>query len=104
MRTIALHFHIIFSIYKVYLNLGILNNSFIVPEEDLDWQPIIPAYLESIRQVIQLLDLLIRQTPPIKVKVCLNTLLVHTFGDNRPTLLDTPCKKHLLGSLALGLG
>lgn len=58
------------------------HNLLIVPEEHLDWQPVVTADLESILKPIQLGHLITGQLPTIKLKVCLDTVLVDRLGDH----------------------
>jgi hypothetical protein len=82
---------------------GLLVKLLVIAKEDLDWQPVVSADLESILQSVQLADLLVRQVPAVKFKVQLDTLLVDTLWDHAPSLLETPHEENLLGGLALVL-
>lgn len=76
----------------------------VITKKDLDRQPIVCADLEAIRQVVELVDLFLRQFPSVEVEVALDALRRDRLGDNVPTLLDTPQKQDLLRCLAPGLG
>jgi hypothetical protein len=75
----------------------------IIPEEYFNRQPRVTADLEAVWQTIQLLHLLISQTPAIKLEVGLNTASSNGLGNDRGVALKTPHEQNLCGSLALGL-
>src|SRR4051812_18488440 len=75
----------------------------VIPKEDLDGQPGVAANLETIRDRINLGQLLIRQAE-VQSKVINDTIHGDALGEHTPSLLQTPDKKDLLRSLALGLG
>jgi len=79
-------------------------NLLIIPKEYLNRQPSIPTNLHAIWDSIQLLNLLRRQLPAIELKIRLNPVLVHRLRDDRPALLQTPCKQNLCGGLAFLFG
>lgn len=73
----------------------------VITKEDLDRKPVVTADLETVGQVVQRLDLVLRELPAVQLEVLLNALLVDGLGDDTPALLQTPQKQNLLGSLAL---
>lgn len=75
----------------------------VVPEEDPDRQPAVATDLEAVLEIIQLLDLVFRQLPPIQLEVAIDTCRVDRLGDDTAALLNTPQEQNLLGSLALFL-
>lgn len=81
-----------------------LSHLLIVAKEDSDRQPSITANLETLRNRINLLDLLLRQLPPIQLKVGLDAARRHALRDDAPALLEPPEEQDLLRGLALGLG
>lgn len=76
---------------------------FVVAKENLDWQPIVTAHLEAIRQARKLLHLLISQLPTVNVKVGFDARLGDRLGNDIPAVLDTPLDHALLRRLALCL-
>jgi len=75
----------------------------VISKEHLYGQPGITTDLEAFRHAVKLLQLLLSQVPPVKLKVRFDAFLVDGLGDDRPSLLYAPCKQNLLRSLTLGL-
>jgi hypothetical protein len=78
-----------------------MHNLLVVAEEDLDGKPRVTANLETLRQRINELDLLVGQVPAIKLKVGLNARGRDRLGDDAGATLQTPDEQDLLDSLAL---
>ena len=78
-----------------------IDHLLIITKENLDGEPAVTADLETVLQVVQLVDLIGSQIPAIKLKVGVNASLVDRLGDDTPALLDTPLEQDLLRGLAL---
>jgi hypothetical protein len=78
-----------------------MHNLLVVAEEDLDGKPRVTANLETLRQRVNELDLLVGQVPAIKLKVGLNARGRDRLGDDAGATLQTPDEQDLLDSLAL---
>ena len=76
----------------------------VVTKEDLNRQPRVTADLESLRQRVNDLDLVVCQLPSVKLEVALDALSRDRLGDDTGTALQTPNKQDLLDGLALLLG
>jgi hypothetical protein len=93
-----------FRILRKYLHryhVSLMHNLLVVAEEDLDGKPRVTANLETLRQRVNELDLLVGQVPAIKLKVGLNARGRNRLGDDAGATLQTPDKQDLLDSLAL---
>ena len=76
----------------------------VVTKEDLNRQPRVTADLESLRQRVNDLDLVVCQLPSVKLEVALDALSRDRLGDDAGSALQTPYEEDLLDGLALLLG
>jgi hypothetical protein len=76
----------------------------VIPEEDLDGKPGVTADLESLRQRVDLLHLLVGQLPAVELEVAHDAGCRDRFRDNARASLETPHEQHLLDGLALVVG
>ena len=76
----------------------------VIAKEDLDRQPRVTADLEALRQRVDLLHLLVRQLPAIKLEVTHDAGCCDRLGDDAGAALETPHEEDLGSGLALGLG
>jgi hypothetical protein len=78
-----------------------MHNLLVVAEEDLDGKPRVTANLETLRQRVNELDLLVGQAPAIKLEVGLDARGRDRLRDDAGATLQTPDEQDLLDSLAL---
>lgn len=76
---------------------------FIITKEDLYGQETTVTHLETLRNRVEHLHLLVAQLPSIQLKVGLDALRRDTLGDHTPALLQPPGEKTLLHRFALGV-
>lgn len=76
----------------------------VITKEDLDREPSISADLEALRQSVDLLHLLVRQFPAVKLEVGHDAGCCDRLGDDAGAALKTPHEQDLLDRLFLVLG
>ena len=76
----------------------------VVTKEDLNRQPRVTADLESLRQRVNDLDLVVCQLPSVKLEVALDALSRDRLRNHAGSTLQTPDEENLLDGLALLLG
>ena len=79
-------------------------SSLVIPKEHLDGEPAVTANLETVRNGVNLGNLLIGQAPVVELEVVHDTRRCHALGQYAPSLLDAPEEKDLCRRAGLGMG